>query len=161
MTYLWTCFVLFLESVKPKLLTQLFGLFYHPHTLMLRALLWLASIQREKSDLQWSIDRCVVRCLPLPGNNMLLLLLLFLRDGLDPALRPQVFKHLTMLWVFYSWLESMWSGMEPKPQWATQGIMGQTIIPVWHELGRDHSFGCLHWFAANLTLDYLNLSAPL
>lgn len=27
------------ESVKPKLSTQLFGLFYHPHTLMLRALL--------------------------------------------------------------------------------------------------------------------------
>lgn len=68
MTYLWACLVPFLQSVRSGLGSAAWPVLSAAHTLVRLTLLWLASIQREKSDLQWSIDRCTV---VLPSSSWL------------------------------------------------------------------------------------------
>lgn len=105
MTYLWACAALPLPSIKPTRLTQLFVLFYHPHTLMLRTLLWLASIQRHKADLQWSIDRCVEQRFLPPGDTVLFFSWL-LTSSPAAGFGPWGFCSI-MSQVFCIWRESM------------------------------------------------------
>lgn len=62
MTYLWACFILFLESVKSELSTQLFGLFYHPHTLML--CLIVTGLYPEKEEWITMVDWQVYSIFP-------------------------------------------------------------------------------------------------
>lgn len=100
------------------------------HTLVRLTFLWLASIQREKSGSQWPIDRCTV---VLPSSSWFQhALLLLTSPRLSLAVAASVaptgfFKRSTMLRVFHSWLESMWSGHGAQAAASPRSITGQMV----------------------------------
>lgn len=95
----------------------------HPHA----SCLIVTGLYPERKEWLTMVDWQVYSALP---SSSWLWYSLFLHDSLDPLWQPKVFKYLTMLQVFYSWLESVWLGMEPKPQWATQSTKGQMVTSV-------------------------------
>lgn len=94
------------------------------HTPSCSALLWLDSIQRKESDLQWLIDRCTVYQLPLPGYSSLLLPAPLTQNLRILHLTPLKKKKKQML---YSWRLPVWLAEVLKPQWTTLSIRGQII----------------------------------
>lgn len=80
MNYLWTCFILFLESIKPEISTPLFDLFYHPHTLML--CLFVTGLYPEKEEWLTIVDWQYIVYSVLPSSSWLKHVIL-LHDSLD------------------------------------------------------------------------------
>lgn len=123
----------------------------HPHAVLYCD--WPLSREREESltMVDWQVYTV------LPSSSWLYHRLL-LRDCLDalwqPVLHPRVFKPLTMLQVFYSWLESMWLGTELDNRrsnnfYKSSNSAAETILTLTSKQGSNHP---VHYWADHWSL---------